>query len=168
MRLLTRLDQTLVDIKPEQLSLEFQRTLSSFRQELESLELQKISTQGLSLAKELQTGVNEISSFVTELRQEEGSFQKLMGIYGGLGAQLSQVLEDSKIDQASAATLRAMEAIAVAGGEVGGLSHDIREELSLILDALESIRRFADQLERDPGSLIYGKTPSSLPGAVKP
>ena len=161
--LLNRLEQTLVDIEPDKLATSLNETLVTLRQEVERLDVAKLSLQGQSVAEELRLGVKDVRDLVADVRNEEGSVQRLLATYNKLGEQLRDSLDTHKLDRLATTLTRAMDSIGSAGEDVSGLSRDLQNELSSVLEAIEALRRLAVQLERDPGSLLYGKSPTPLP-----
>ncbi|MBK8096417.1 MAG: MCE family protein [Planctomycetes bacterium] len=105
----------------------------------------------------------EAETLVRDFRAPDGQMQRLLGDLSQLAAQLRQSL--ANVD-AGAMVTGVRDAAASVGGAAdtfSALSADLRGQLQHLRSALAAIERLAALLERDPGSLLHGKTPAKSP-----
>ncbi|MEM7165656.1 MAG: MlaD family protein [Planctomycetota bacterium] len=143
-RLLDTMDKTLVEVRAGELSSSLRETLTTINAELQSLSTGSLSSSG-------QGAIDEFRAAIVEARE-------LFSTYDRLGNEVSAEFKRLDLAAASAAAQRTLEEWTNTGQGISQLSDDVRADLGTVLEALNAVRRLAELLERDPGSLIHGKT----------
>jgi phospholipid/cholesterol/gamma-HCH transport system substrate-binding protein len=133
--LIKRVDTTIQEIEFKKVSQKIQEVLTSADESIKKIDADKVREDLRSPIKKLEDTLDEIRLAASEVRESNGSVQKATAEYEALGH-----------------TLR----IQVAEADLPGTTQSLRE-------TLDSLRRLAVLLERDPGSLIHGKTTPPMP-----
>src|SRR5262249_42007094 len=108
-----------------------------------------------------------------DVRQAAANLREATGDLKGAIADVRQLVKratDDKalqnLDEALANAARAFDRAAVAANQVTNLTHPdsrlmgkLEQTLGDLSDAARSLRRLADQLDRDPGALLRGRSP---------
>ncbi len=92
---------------------------------------------------------------VTSLAQAESTLAEVEGL-------LKDLRQGGDVGEMAASFTRMSTQLARAADEVAILSTELRGDLQGLDETLRSIRRLADLLEQDPGSLLYGREQRSL------
>ncbi len=162
-QILERVETAIGELQLRQISEQTLELMSTLKHRLDTLEELPVLQEGASAMAEARVTLDEIRVVVDRLGGEEGSLERAVNRYDTLGADLQVALHETDFPGV-ADSLRGL------GGDVGGaarevelLSSELRTELRTMREAFESIKALAANLERDPGSLVYGKSYQKRP-----
>jgi len=79
-----------------------------------------------------------------------------------LGNRIEKALEDADLPGTTAAIRDLSGGVGRTAGEYERLGRDFRHGLDGVWSTFASVRRLAEMLERDPASLVHGKTPTEI------
>ena len=161
--LIQHIDQTIESLNLHDVSGDLRRLMTTTNQAIRELDVDKLSEKSVAIQQELGETVKEIRSFVADLRKKDGTLMRTLATYEKLGRDLDQELTRARIDETVAAARRLMAAGERAGNTIALLGADVRQDLGTVLRTLEAVRRLSEMLERDPGSLLRGRTPTPSP-----
>ena len=105
----------------------------------------------------------ELERVLAELRSPDGPVQRAVAELREMSRIVREAADAAEFAKTSASLRDAADGVARMSGETASLAGDFRAELGSLRAALASIERLADLLERDPGSLLRGRQPSSSP-----
>ena len=113
------------------------------------------------LSRRVEDALVEVQGFVGELGAEDANWRTLIDRYEAIGADLQAVIGEADL-VGTAAALRTVSAdVSSATKTFELLSHDVHADLSTLWEALASLKRLTDLLERDPAVLLRGKSSTS-------
>lgn len=139
-----------------ELGRQLERTLAAVEDRLVRLEELPAMTQATS-------AFAEVSALAKELRQDDGPLVNGLGELRALAQDLRQELAKAEVGATSAGLRDAAKGAALMAEDVGALAQGLRAELEQVRAALSALERLAMLLERDPGALLHGRSPSSSP-----
>lgn len=106
--------------------------------------------------------LEDVRGLAGDLRGEDGMLASVARPWREAGEVLAAALGESDLPS----TLRLMreltQEMSYASGEFALLVASARRDLDLFRDTLESVRRLADVLERDPAALLHGRAHTPL------
>ena len=153
-RMMATVESSLLDLDLRDLSQRTRNLLATAEERIGTLD-----TRGLS--RDARDAMAEVRGFVAELRNEDGAVQSIVSRFDALAGSLERALEEADL-QATAKELRsAGSSVGRAGDQFAAFGRDLRGDVDLLRETLDSVRRLAVLLERDPGSLLYGRSPRS-------
>jgi paraquat-inducible protein B len=132
---------------------EVSRQLQVLLQQLQAL---VTSAEQQQLLPSMQRAVTAIGDAASSLRDDTSPFGATLAELRGLAQQLQRELTAANLPATSAAVRDATAAAAQLGG-------DVRGELAHLRATLTSIERLMSLLERDPASLLRGRTAARSP-----
>src|SRR5262249_7583973 len=109
-----------------------------------------------------------------DVREAAANLREATGDLKGAIADIRQLVKRAtpdeqlmkNLDQALANAAQAFDRATVAANQIGGSAHGdsrlmvkLEQTLGELSDAARSVRRLADQLDRDPGALLRGRSP---------
>ena len=154
-----------------------ERMLSSIEKAVDGGKLPELSDSLRSLARRLERAVDEALGHPliarTQSFVEEGD--RAMRELRGLGRDTRELVVELRgfaselrdpeglLHKAMRRVDRALASLDSAAGSVGAAGQTAREELRGLQGTLRAIRRLAEQLERDPASLLRGRSATRVP-----
>jgi ABC-type transporter Mla subunit MlaD len=153
-QLMNTLDQTLIDLDLRDIA---QRTRDLLT--ITEAKVSALDTGGLST--DARATLDEVRGFMIDLRAEDGAVNRLVDRIDELSTTLETAVESADLQSTTASLRQAGSSVDLAGSEFAAFSRDLRGDVDLLRETLDSIRRLAVLLERDPGALIFGRTPQS-------
>lgn len=127
-------------------------------EELARLELLSRMRQGLDTGTE---ALAELRAVLAELRTDEGPLRGVARPWREAGEVLAEVLVESDLPT----TMHVVRELALemrhTSLEFAALAHETRRDMDSLRGTLDAVRRLADVLERDPASLLHGRSPST-------
>lgn len=161
--ILERVESAINELQLREVSGEVLELMASLKLRLDTLEELPLLSEGATTMVEARAAISEIRQVVDGLGGENGSLSSVIARYDALGAELQVAVRDADLP-GTAESLRGLGGSAGdAAREVTLLSVELRSELAAMRDAFQSVQTLAASLERDPGSLLYGKTSQRRP-----
>ena len=119
--------------------------------------------------------VEDFEKTIRPLLEKDGAVTQLLSQYERTGAQLERTAQTLENEVRSARLAETTGAVREAASSVTGLTadgaalaEDARSSLSALQDALESVRALAEYLERDPASIVRGRSAPGRDGSPRP
>ena len=137
------------------------RVLALAEDKLENLERFPLVAQGTKTLEETETAVRELRQLLTELRHEGGPVRSTLADYGQLARTLDTTITESDLPGTAAALRGVVGRVEGGADEVALLVQDLRREIVTVRGTLGAVRALALALERDPSSLLYGRSANS-------
>ncbi len=139
------------------------------------MQLPMLTMQASETLVRLTDVVESFEKTIRPLVAKGGEVSRLLAQYERTGAQFEQTarsLEDQIRDARLAETTGAVRDAAAAFGGLtadgSALAEDARSSLSALQEALDSLRALADYLERDPASIVRGRSTPAGEGTPRP
>lgn len=151
-RLMVDLDESLLELDLRDISRRTRDLLTAAEEKIAALDTGGLSAESLG-------ALEDIRAFVDELRGDEGAVDRIVSRLDELAGALEGAVRQADLASTTGSFRSAGTSVAQAGAEFTALGRDLRADVGLLRETLESVRRLADLLERDPGSLIHGRTP---------
>lgn len=148
--------QAIEDLDAPGLSGKLRDLLETLQRVAAGLEDRELLARGGATLDEATQALGEIRAFIRDLRADDGAFKRAVVRLDSVGALLEDSLERADLGRATAS-------LAAAGEEIAGLGRGLRAELGNFRRTMDSLRRLADLLQRDPGALLHGKTVPARP-----
>lgn len=104
--------------------------------------------------------------FVTGLRDENGSFDRLLVQLRSTTTGVGREIETAKLSETTASIRTAANNVSSAANGFGEMREDLQASLATLRETLDSVRTVADSLERDPSVLLRGPRPDGPPPKV--
>ena len=104
--------------------------------------------------------------FVTGLHDENGSFDRLLVQLRSTATDVGHEIEAAKLSETTASIRTAAGNVSTAASGFGEMREDLQSSLATLRETLESVRAVADDLERDPSTLLRGPRPDGPPPKV--
>lgn len=104
--------------------------------------------------------------FVTGLHDENGSFDRLLVQLRSTATDVGHEIEAAKLSDTTASIRTAATNVSTAATSFGEMREDLQASLATLRETLESVRAVADDLERDPSTLLRGPRPDGPPPKV--
>ncbi len=156
--LVSRIDTAVVDLAPDKLGSDLGHLVQTLDETLTNLEDLEILKRGSETLGTANATLESTRALVEDFRNAEGPLVRVLNRYEKLGGEVQQELP---ITLKEAREL--MAGLTAAANEFTILGRHLDQDLGIFRKTLQSIERLADQLERDPGSLIHGKTLGESP-----
>lgn len=154
--ILTRFETAIDDVQFKEISSKLVQLMSSVQYRLDSLDQMPILVEGEAAMVEAHGAMGELRAVLRELSGEEGAIEKLTARYETLGRELEVAVVEADLPGTTATLRHVGESVGGVTGEFEALAVELRETLI-------SLRQLTDMLQRDPGALLHGKTPTTLP-----
>jgi paraquat-inducible protein B len=145
--LVARVDKTLVDADIAVLAKETRETLHSIREKLDALDARQLGAK-------TETALDDASSTLRELKRVAG--------------EIDVAVREAEMGPTAAAIRAAGTGVADVSQGASSLTYDIDTTFANLRETAASLRRLATLLERDPQSLLFGKTPELPPRTKQP
>lgn len=161
-RLVERVHSALDEIDLQGIAARLRDLLDALEHRVANLEELPVLVRGeaaLAAAEEMLVDLRALSA---ELADDAGPLHSLLRHLDAVGAELESAFGKADLAATAAAVREAGAAMGDASTGVTTLARDVRSELDSLWRALEAVRRLADLLERDPGALLRGRTPSGV------
>lgn len=104
--------------------------------------------------------------FVTSLHDENGSFDRLLVQLRSTATDVGHEIEAAKLSDTTASIRTAATNVSTVANGFGEMREDLQASLATLRETLESVRAVADDLERDPSTLLRGPRPDGPPPKV--
>lgn len=104
----------------------------------------------------MNTTLGSINGFVSGLRDENGSFDRLLVQLRGTTMGLGTTVEEAKLADTTTAIRTAAGNVTDAANGFNDMREDLQASLSTLRETLDAFRGVADSLERDPSILLRG------------
>jgi len=140
--------------------------MTTLEERLAGLEQLEVVQRGAASFAELEGAAAEARALLADVRREDGSFHRLATRYEALGRELELAFGESDLPATAASMRRLGDGLADASDEMRYLARELRGDLADARELLASLQRLVDLLERDPGALLHGKSPSPLPAST--
>ena len=151
-RLLEDMDVALLELDMPTLSRRLHDLLATAEAKIDGVDT-------LALSDEARGALQGVRDLVADLRGDQGAVNRTVGQLERVVGLLDRALAGADLPATTDSFRGAGDSMAQAGAEFAALGRDLRSDVGLLRDTLESVRRLADLLERDPGSLLYGRSP---------
>jgi len=167
-RLLDQLQKVLKEIDLPGVSERVKRTLDTVDARLTALDAAGLSTRTATVLDEGAETMRHARRAIGTLEADLAAARKVLDRIESLGAIAERAVADAEVGRTAAAARDAGAEVGAAARSVALMGDELRGQLVVLREAVDAIRRLADMLERDPGSLIHGKSPESPPQERKP
>lgn len=154
--LLDQLQDDLAAMQLPELSRRAQATLDQLDAKVKRFELQPLVEDG-------RAAMHELLDLVKSLRGADGPLQRLFADADALVQQGIDTVRQTDAAATAEHLRQATDRVGGAADEVSRLSRDASAALLHLRATLQSIDRLATLLERDPGALLHGRSPSASP-----
>lgn len=154
----------LADLDAEGLSSEAQALMTETRQTVAAVDAPALVAKVDALLTTLDGAAAKIDRLAADLSRLTGEEGEAAGLITD-AREVARVVKDA-VEQADLAATTA--SLRDTSGSVGGLSRDLgamsrelRQALVSLRDAADKVANLAEVLERDPGSLLHGRSPGA-------
>lgn len=168
--LVQTLDQSIRDAKVGTTIEELRRFVELSRDRLASLDVNAIvdaatgiATDGRKTLGKLDEAITEVRKLAAALHQDDSPLQRLLIEYRELGETLDREITAARFPDTSAALRTALGSATELSAEARDALATLRRDVTVIARAADAIRRLAIVLERDPASLLRGRTKPERP-----
>ena len=159
---LARLDQGVQDLALDELSARARSVLDAADARLRALDSLEVFQQATATMEEAERALLEIRGLATDLRSEDGELMQLVAHVEGMARELEEELGETRLADTTRAVRELGASASGTADELALVARDVRAELAAIHEMVDSVRSVFEMLERDPGSLLYGKTSPSV------
>lgn len=161
--ILERVESAIEELQLRQVSGQVLELMASLKQRLDTFEEIPLLAEGATTMVEAREAIVEIRKVMDGIGGKDGSLSKVIARYDDLGADLQGAIRDADLPGTTASLRGLGDDAGGAAREVALLSAELRAELGLMREAFQSVQVLAASLERDPGSLVHGKTTQRRP-----
>ena len=161
--ILERVEKAIEELQLRKVSEQVLQLMASLKERLDTLEELPLLAEGATTMVEARVAIADIRQVLDGLGGEDGSVARVLDRYEALGADLQLALQESDFPGVARSLRGVGEDAQGTANEVALLSAELRVELKAMREAFESVQSLAISVERDPGSLLYGKTPQQRP-----
>lgn len=159
-RVLEGIDQSLEEIDFEGISTELVTVLSHADDMMARLESSPVIDGESETIQSFEATLAEVRGLIAELRGTDGAVERFVGSFQGAADAIADDFEGSDIPAAVIAVEAAGSGFEETSQEMTQVMGELRSSLTQLALTLRSIQGIADLLARDPGALLYGKSPS--------
>jgi paraquat-inducible protein B len=161
--LLEHVDQAFTELRLGELSTRAQALLQSAESELRAISDARVIQNASEAGAEAAAAMREIRDLAARLRAEDGPLEVIPKRIAALSEQLERALADADLAGTGAVVRETGAALTGAADEVAVLAEELYEQVGGLGEAVASLRRLTDLLQRDPGALIHGRSTSPAP-----
>jgi phospholipid/cholesterol/gamma-HCH transport system substrate-binding protein len=115
----------------------------------------------------MNTTLGSLDGFITGLRDENGSFDRLLVQLRSTTKHLETTVDDAQLSGTTTALRTAANNVADAASGFSEMREDLQASLATLRETLDSFRTVADSLERDPSVLLRGPRADGPPSQGK-
>ncbi len=154
----------LVDLDAKGLSGEAQALMSETRATVAAVDAPALAAKVDALLSTLDRTAARIDALAADVNRFTGEEGQLTGLITDARAVTRTVNEAIERADLAATTASLRDTSGSVGGltrDLGAMSRDLRQALTSLRDAADKVARLAEVLERDPGSLIHGRSPGA-------
>ncbi len=137
---------------------ELQPLIRTARRRLTTMEDLPVMTRAVAALNEIQTTAKEFRGLGEDLRRRDGELQRGLAGFDEMMALLIEELGKSEVAETFSRIRTMGTSVSSMTGDIRGLAQRAGDEVDTLHDTLQAVRRFAETLERDPSSILYGRT----------
>lgn len=172
--LVQRIHIGLDELEPGTVSKQLQGVLTTATSELYRLDAGGLSARLNETLAEASATFACAGQLLTELQREDGTLDSLVGearnLTRGMASELAaaRIAETtSEVRDAAHSLSSAADSVELLAKDLNVLTQDLQGSFTELRATLRSVRRLAEVLEKDPSSLVYGRTPVPEPGGLR-
>jgi ABC-type transporter Mla subunit MlaD len=166
--LVARLDKTLTDADVPALSKEAREALHSIREKLDALDARQLGAKTEAALDDASSTLKELKRVAGEIDARSQPVKEMLTKIYTLAGTLEKAVREAEMGPTAAAIRAAGTGVADVSQGASSLSYDIDTTFANLRETAASLRRLATLLERDPQSLLFGKTPEQPPRTKQP
>jgi paraquat-inducible protein B len=166
--LVGRLDKTLVDADVPALAKEAREALRSIREKLDALDARQLGAKTETALDDASSTLKELKRVAGEIDARSQPVKEMLTKIDTLAATLEKAVREAEMGSTAAAIRAAGTGVADVSQGASSLTYDIDTTFANLRETAASLRRLATLLERDPQSLLFGKTPELPPRTKQP
>lgn len=154
----------LVEIDPKGLTHEAQALMSETRQTVAAVDGPALAAKVDGLLTALDRTANRVDALAADLGRltgEEGELTALVADAREVTRTVNDAIERADLAATTASLRDTSGSVGGLTRDLGAMSRDLRQALTSLRDAADKVARLAEVLERDPGSLIHGRSPGA-------
>jgi paraquat-inducible protein B len=119
--------------------------------------LPALGDQASATLQEAREALGALRRVAHSVESDDGPLRKLLAKLSSAAARIEAEVAAAELGRTTASVRSAADSVGAAAGGVGDAGEDLRASLVALREALESVRAFADALDRDPSALIRGR-----------
>ena len=147
--------------KVSSVAAEARRFMAGMADRLEELERLQVLPRSREVLDEGGLLLADLRALTADLRAPEGPLVAVSRPWAEAGEILAESLGESDLPTTMANIRELAAEMTHTSEEFAALAEDARRDLYVLRGTLEAVRRVAELLEREPASLLHGRTPSS-------
>lgn len=154
----------LVDVDPKGLSGEAQALMRDTRQAVAAVDAPALAAKVDAILSSLDRTATRVDALAADLSRftgEEGQLTALVADAREVTRTVNDAIERADIAATTASLRETSGSVGGLSRDLGAMSRDLRQALTSLRDAADKVARLAEVLERDPGSLIHGRSPGA-------
>ena len=165
--MIANLDKTITDADVMNLSKEARDAIRTVRGKVDALDALSLGAKAESVLEEASATLNELKRVAITLEARTQPVQSMLTKVDSLATTLEAAVKDAALGPTAAALRSAGTGVATATQDASALISDLDATVLSLRETAVSLRRLASQLERDPQSLLFGRTPEFPPPVRK-
>lgn len=156
--------QFLRDVDATGLSSNAQRLMTRANDDLAALDLPGLRARIEQLLDKVGAtldSLERVSGDVSTMTKDGGQVQALVSDLRETTRAIKDAVEQADVAATSASLRSTSGSVGTLSQDLSGMSTELRQALTSLRDAADKVKTLADLLERDPGSLIHGRSPGA-------
>lgn len=122
-----------------------------------------MSQQARDTLAELRATFADLRTILADVQQGEGPLADVTARATNVLDALERAVVDADVPATSESLRAAGDSLAVTARDAGAATRDLERTLSVLRDAADSVRELSEVLQRDPGSVLYGRSYAGPP-----
>jgi paraquat-inducible protein B len=159
--LLDKLDRAIDAIDAPAVARQARATLETADRDLRAIESAGVATRTAAALDEARETLATVRRIGNDVAADRGPLYAALGRVESAAGALEKAIQDASV-ASTASTIRTTAAtFGETGRNLNELDAEVRTDLVAFREAMERLRDLADLLERDPSSLLHGKSPDT-------
>ncbi|MCP3920582.1 MAG: MCE family protein [bacterium] len=161
--LLATVNQRVKEFDVAAVSGQAERFLSRLNEQIDKLDEANVIVESSALMADLRRAAALGRELLERLRSDEDPIGRALAGIEGLTADARGAIADADVAGTARSVRDASASYGALAGNVGELTHDLQVTVRHLQETLDSIDSLAEFLERQPGSILRGRTPDIPP-----